>query len=136
MCQMPAPWITCGWNSLFIEHKSYTNAKICKLNLNLEMGSSTNDITVLGGGGDQWFCDDSTKAFVIKRVTMGEGQKLSKFAWRHLWKATKAVEPKVKKNNNPILNKQKIESNYECQQQMEKQKYFILIEKKFSNQKS
>ena len=38
--------------------------------------------------------------------------------------------------DNPIFNKQKIESNYECQQQNEKQKYFIPIEKKFSNQKS
>ena len=36
------------------------------------MGSSINDVTVLGGWG-QGFCDDSTKASVIKRVTIGEG---------------------------------------------------------------
>ena len=34
--------------------------------------SSINDVTVLGEGG-QGICDDSTKAFVIKRVTMGGG---------------------------------------------------------------
>ena len=28
---------------------------------------------VLGGGGGQWFHDNSTKALVIKRVTMGGG---------------------------------------------------------------
>ena len=32
-------------------------------------GSFINDVTVLGGG----FCDGSTKALVIKRVTMGVG---------------------------------------------------------------
>ena len=37
-----------------------------------EKGSSINDVTVLGGGGGQGFCDDSTKVLVIKRVTMGE----------------------------------------------------------------
>ncbi len=38
-------------------------------------GSSINDITVLGGGG-QRFCDNSTKVSVIKSVTMGgEGSK-------------------------------------------------------------
>ena len=45
-------------------------------------GSSINDVTVFGGGG-QGFCDGSTKALVIKSVTMGEGaggQKLSKIA--------------------------------------------------------
>ena len=33
-------------------------------------GSSINDVTTLGGMG-QVFCDDSTKASVIKRVTIG-----------------------------------------------------------------
>ena len=34
--------------------------------------SSINDVTVLEGGGGQRFCDGSSKAFVIKSVTMGE----------------------------------------------------------------
>ena len=44
-------------------------------------GSSINDVTVLGGGG-RGFCDNSTKALVIKPVTMGGGggQKLFKIA--------------------------------------------------------
>jgi hypothetical protein len=33
-------------------------------------GSSINDVTALGGRG---FCDDSTKALVMKSVAMGEG---------------------------------------------------------------
>ena len=37
----------------------------------LTKGSSINDVTVLRGGG-QGFCDGSTKALVIKSVTMGE----------------------------------------------------------------
>ena len=36
------------------------------------LGSSKNDVPVLGGEG-QLFCDDSTKVLVIKLVTMGEG---------------------------------------------------------------
>ncbi len=37
-------------------------------------GSSINDVTVLGGGGGcQGCCDNSTKALVVKRVTMGRG---------------------------------------------------------------
>ena len=44
------------------------------------MGSSINDVTVLGGWG-QGFCDDSAKTLEIKYVTMGAGgQKLSKIA--------------------------------------------------------
>ena len=39
-----------------------------------------NDVTVIGGGG-HGFCDDSAKALVKKRLTMGEaGQKLFKIA--------------------------------------------------------
>ena len=34
-------------------------------------GTSINDVTVLVGGGGQGFCDDSTQALVIKRVTIG-----------------------------------------------------------------
>ncbi len=46
------------------------------------MGSSTNDVTFLGG---QEFCDNSTEASVIICVTMGEdGLKISKIVWRHL----------------------------------------------------
>ena len=36
-------------------------------------GSSINDVTALGGGESQGFCDDSTKTLVIKNVTMCEG---------------------------------------------------------------
>ena len=36
-------------------------------------GSSINDVKTLGGSGYQGFCDDSTKALVIKRVTMRGG---------------------------------------------------------------
>ena len=35
--------------------------------------SYINDVTALGGGGGQGFCDNSIEAFVIKRVTMGGG---------------------------------------------------------------
>ena len=38
----------------------------------LTLGSSINDATVLGGR-DRGFCDDTTKALVIKSVTM-EGE--------------------------------------------------------------
>ena len=41
----------------------------------LTMVSSINDVTVLGGRG-QGFCDDSTKAFTIKLVTMGGGSEI------------------------------------------------------------
>ena len=38
------------------------------------LGSSINDVTVLGGGGGGYgICDNSTMALVIKRVTMGGG---------------------------------------------------------------
>ncbi len=37
------------------------------------MGPSINDVTALGGRGYQEFCDNSTKALLIKSVTMGEG---------------------------------------------------------------
>ena len=37
---------------------------------NVPSGSSINDVTVIGGGG-QVFCDDSTNALLIRRVTMG-----------------------------------------------------------------
>ena len=36
------------------------------------MGSSINDVTVIGGGG-QYFCDGSTKAFSNKKRDEGEG---------------------------------------------------------------
>ena len=37
------------------------------------LGSSINDVTALGGGGGQGSCDNSTKALVIKCMTMGGG---------------------------------------------------------------
>ena len=40
------------------------------MNSHTQIGVVQNDVTVLGG---QWFCDDSTKALVIQRVTMGGG---------------------------------------------------------------
>jgi hypothetical protein len=47
---------------------------ICPLSLlSHSLGSSINDVTALGGRGYQGFCDDSTKALVMKSVTMGEG---------------------------------------------------------------
>ena len=36
-------------------------------------GLSTNDVTDLGGEGGQGLCNDSTKALVIKCMTMGRG---------------------------------------------------------------
>jgi hypothetical protein len=39
------------------------------------MGTSINDVTVLGGEG-QRFCDNNTKVSVIKSVPMGRGQKM------------------------------------------------------------
>ena len=48
-----------------------TNRASCQVR-----GSSINDVTVLGGGA-QGFCDDSTKALLIKRVRMwGGGSKI------------------------------------------------------------
>jgi hypothetical protein len=41
-------------------------------------GSSINDVTVLGGRRYQGFCDNSTKALVMKSVTMGRGPGVSK----------------------------------------------------------
>jgi hypothetical protein len=40
------------------------------------MGPSINDVTALGGApgrGYQGFCDNSTKALLIKSMTMGRG---------------------------------------------------------------
>ncbi len=48
--------------------------------MEVNKGSSINDVTFLGGGG-QGFCDNSTKASVTKSVTMGGGgPKMSKIA--------------------------------------------------------
>jgi hypothetical protein len=38
-----------------------------------DKGLFIDEVTALGGRGYQGFCDDSTKALVIKSVTMGEG---------------------------------------------------------------
>ncbi len=38
----------------------------------LEKGPSIKDVTALGERVYQGFCDNSTKAFVLKSVTMGE----------------------------------------------------------------
>ena len=44
-------------------------------------GSSKKDVTAFRGRGCQGFCDNSTKASVIKSVTMGGGdQKMFKIA--------------------------------------------------------
>jgi hypothetical protein len=57
-------------------------SQICKIFLTLCLnilrflrlkGSSINDVTALGGRGYKGFCDESTKALVIKCVTMGGG---------------------------------------------------------------
>ena len=54
---------------------SSTNWPLTRLQSEVPKGSSINDVTVLGGGG-QGFFDDSTKALVTKRLTMGgEGVK-------------------------------------------------------------
>jgi hypothetical protein len=37
------------------------------------MGPSINDVTALGGRGYQGFCNNSTKALLIKTVMMGGG---------------------------------------------------------------
>ena len=41
----------------------------------IPLASFINDVMVLGGEGGQGFYDDSTKALVIKPVTMGKGGK-------------------------------------------------------------
>ena len=54
-------------------------------------------------GRGRWFCDDSTKALVIKRVRWREGdQKLCKIVWRHLWttpKNDRDVDEEILKSN-------------------------------------
>jgi hypothetical protein len=46
-------------------------------NVIADQGSSINDVTVIGGGGEG-FCNNSIKALVIKSVTMrGGGQIMS-----------------------------------------------------------
>ena len=55
-----------------VPRKSFSNViDISKLNderfkMKTNKGSSINDVTVLGGKGYQGFCDDSTKALVLK----------------------------------------------------------------------
>jgi hypothetical protein len=51
------------------------NLSINSTTVKAASGSSINDVTVLGGRGYQGFCDNSTKASVIKSVTMGEGSR-------------------------------------------------------------
>ncbi len=43
-------------------------------NLKRTKGSSVNDVTVVMGRGYQGFCDNNTKASVIKSVTIGGGE--------------------------------------------------------------
>ncbi len=52
----------------------------------LYYGSSINDVSVVGRRGCQGFCDNSTKAILMKSVTMGEGvSKIIQISRRHLW---------------------------------------------------
>ena len=55
---------------------------------------STNDVTAIGRRG-KLFCDDNTKALVIKLVAMAGGG--SKISWHHLWKI-----PDVIRYNNTV----------------------------------
>ena len=43
------------------------------MSLDLSLGSSINNVTALGGREYQGFCDNSTKALVVKSMTIGEG---------------------------------------------------------------
>ncbi len=45
--------------------------QVIHIQFNSLKGSSINDVTVLGGRGYRGFCHNSTKALVIKSVTMG-----------------------------------------------------------------
>jgi hypothetical protein len=49
------------------------NCIIKNYTLYQQKGPSINDVTALGGRGYQGFCDNSTKALLIKSVTMGGG---------------------------------------------------------------
>ncbi len=44
---------------------------LCYLFSRSSVGPSINDVTALGGRGYKGFCDNSTKALVLKSVTMG-----------------------------------------------------------------
>ncbi len=46
------------------------------------------DITALGRRGYQGFCDNSTKALLLKSVTRRGCQNVSKTVWSHLWTTT------------------------------------------------
>ena len=70
------------------------------INSTLCLGSSINDITVLGG---QWFCDVSTKAFVIKSVTMGGGGCASKIVQN--WVTSLMDDPLCEALKQSIKNK-------------------------------
>ena len=63
------PSLAVHWSAFF----SYLTIILCALECETTWGSSINDVTVLGGRGYQGFCDDSTKALVLKSVTMGGG---------------------------------------------------------------
>ena len=56
----------------WILNQSYKRNFVQNNIINFKHLNTINDVTVLGGGG-LGFCDDSTKDFVIKLVTMGEG---------------------------------------------------------------
>ena len=64
------------------EKLKFTNTKSAFLAettfFDCRLGSSINDVTVVGGRGDKGFVDDSTKALVIKCGTRGGGQKWSR----------------------------------------------------------
>ena len=69
------------------------------IQVGIPKGSFINDVTVLDGGFSG-FCDDSSKALVIK-LDGGRGvQKLSKIRWCHLW-TTPIGDPT--NNNGPMF---------------------------------
>jgi hypothetical protein len=71
-------WVTCMYRGCEqVKQNLNVNAKISFST----QGPSINDVTARQGRGYQGFCDNSTKALLLKSVTMGEGyKKLSKTA--------------------------------------------------------
>ncbi len=50
----------------------------------------------LNGGGDQRFCDDSTRALLIKSKTMDRIDCMSKNVWRNIWTTLKCGQQSPK----------------------------------------
>ncbi len=79
------------WRHLYTNHNR----------IRREKGSSINYVTVLGGGS-HGFCDKSTKASVIKSVTMG-GRGVKKCSKRHLWTTPKYI-PQTSQGSDDIVS--------------------------------